>query len=397
MIVAIYIIYTLGFWVFGHMLDMPGDTEGFYAPVAESLAKGDGYTIDGKFATSYPPLYPLLLASIYIFTGEYGTTNIVYPYCTIFLQSFSCGLLFLIANLLFHKRIAFLASMMYAAYPFFVILSVTKYTWVAMPLFTALFFISLFIFIIACREHRMVAFALSGFSLGLSGLVWPAVLFLWIPMSIFGVISVTKSGRKNGGIKIILCFVLSYWIPVLLWSAIIYQNTGQVILLSNNQVVATRDGIFHREGSQLREYEFAQDAYSAMKNGGMNNMKDIMKFCVDETSQKPAAAISFAAFKLFRPWYGTDSERYELPILMIQLPYLLIGMYGFYVARRKNLFATYLSLTIVLYFWFVSFTVLSILRYMLSAMGIVIMFCAVGIEDLIPRMKRLVIKEIPPS
>ena len=78
-----------------------------------------------------------------------------------------------------------------------------------------------------------------------------------------------------------------------------------------------------------------------------------------------------------RSWYGTDSHRLELPTLLIQLVYLIFISFGAGIAwRRKGRSkqAAQMILLITLYFWMMTILVLSILRYMLPVMALLMLF-----------------------
>ncbi len=87
---------------------------------------------------------------------------------------------------------------------------------------------------------------------------------------------------------------------------------------------------------------------------------------------------------------------YEKQILLIQLPYLVLAVFGvfFAIKRYQNTrLSIALLLGIIAYFWAFAIVVLSIMRYMIPAMGLLMAFCAVTIIVLLEK----VIKKSPPS
>src|SRR5690349_13865034 len=79
--------YAAGTYFFHNALPVPTDAETFYSPAAESLLKGQGYTVNGQFLTGYPPVYPAILAGVYFLTKIAGTANPYYPYLVVLFQS----------------------------------------------------------------------------------------------------------------------------------------------------------------------------------------------------------------------------------------------------------------------------------------------------------------------
>ncbi|HLD50689.1 MAG TPA: hypothetical protein VJC08_05765, partial [bacterium] len=145
--VAVFILHGLGHFLLGSRLELPSDTVHFYSPAAVSLLKGEGYQVNGVFSARYPPVYPLFIAAIYGLTHHAGTDNIFYPWFVILLQSLSCALLYLIALKLFEKKTALWSAILFATYPFFAVLSMTRYVWTAMPVFTVLFYAAIYFFL----------------------------------------------------------------------------------------------------------------------------------------------------------------------------------------------------------------------------------------------------------
>jgi hypothetical protein len=90
-----------------------------------------------------------------------------------------------------------------------------------------------------------------------------------------------------------------------------------------------------------------------------------------------------AVLKAARSWYGTDAMTHELPIAAIQIIYLLFIVLGVRIAWRrfpKNRLIVCALLGVALYFWGMTVLVLSILRYMVPAMGLLLIFAATAVD-----------------
>ncbi len=350
-------------------MEAPPDTEVFYSPAAQSLLDGAGYRVDGKFSDRYPPLYPVFLAGVYAATGAHGTGNTVYPVIIAFLQALNCGWIFLIARrMLCPEKIA---AAFFATCPFFAALSMTGYAWTAMPLFLFLFFAAVFFLLKAADGRRKQFFsAASGSALGLSCLAWPAPVYIWVVFTAY--LALKKAGKRAGAV-----FILAFFLPILMWSSIVWKNTGH-FRVSGGQWPSVRDGLTHAESPKFGAFEFVRKAREEMLSGRVNSPGQAASFIKERLAADFSGTLSFMAFKFFRPWYATDSEKHEGLILAVQLPYLLLAAAGLSGLWKKRKDEVFLFLGIVCYFWLAAFAVLPILRYMMPAMGVLMIFSAAG-------------------
>jgi hypothetical protein len=83
--------------------------------------------------------------------------------------------------------------------------------------------------------------------------------------------------------------------------------------------------------------------------------------------------VSLYLFKALRSWYATDSGRFELPSMILQSLYLVVIVIGSWQSWHQGEQRRQMTLIIWLitaYFWLITITVLSILRYILPAIGL---------------------------
>jgi uncharacterized membrane protein YhaH (DUF805 family) len=74
---------------------------------------------------------------------------------------------------------------------------------------------------------------------------------------------------------------------------------------------------------------------------------------------------------------------YERPVAIVQFLYLLLIVPGICMAWRRfpeKRFWYLMLLVILLYFWSMTVVVLSILRYMVPAIGLLLIFAAVSVD-----------------
>ena len=117
---------------------------------------------------------------------------------------------------------------------------------------------------------------------------------------------------------------------------------------------------------------------------------DVVGFMLTELRNNPAAVLKMAALKIVRSWYATDSMLHETPIALLQIIYLALIVSGAWLAWRRYLAARLqiaLILLLALDFWAMTFLVLSILRYMVPVMGLLLIFGALALDLALSRTK----------
>lgn len=353
-------------------LDFPTDTKFFYSPAAENLLAGKGYTVEGVFADRYPPGYPFFLSAVYALSGQAGENNFLYPYIIALLQAASCILLYKTAKMLTSPSQAVMTAALFLSYPFFAVLSMTRYAWTAMPLFIFVFYAALYLFFKTKMKKKLPGgFFLSGLLFGVSALVWPASVGLWLLFALYLFFS--------GAPRAVSSFILGVFLPILIWCAVVSANTGH-FRLSSGGWPSVKDGLVHSSGTQMARFDFSGEALKEIEDGNMRGPLDAAAFTLRKLRTDFKDTSSYLVFKIFRPWYATDSEKFEKIILAAQVPYLLLSIFGFLNLREENKKEGRLLLGAVIYFWITAFSVLSILRYMIPAMGLLMVFAPAGGE-----------------
>jgi len=118
------------------------------------------------------------------------------------------------------------------------------------------------------------------------------------------------------------------------------------------------------------------------EEGGLDSFSKVINFLGKELVERPITLAKLFGWKLVRSWYATSQMWWETKILLVQLVYILSGLFGLiYLFRKcqKKIPEAIFLLTLILYFWFMTISALSILRYMVPAMAFVVIFSAVAI------------------
>jgi hypothetical protein len=108
-------------------------------------------------------------------------------------------------------------------------------------------------------------------------------------------------------------------------------------------------------------------------------------FVLRAAGERPGTVVKLYALKASRAWYATYTVRYEKFSAAIQVPYLVLAAWGLILAWRRGVaprtWAT-ITLLLVLYFWVMTLAVVSIVRYMMPALSLLMIFVALAVESL---------------
>jgi hypothetical protein len=175
--------------------------------------------------------------------------------------------------------------------------------------------------------------------------------------------------------------LLGNLVIVLPWEAWVYSKTGKIIALSTNGPSSMLDGLtFAVELRGFRESSSGVPSevrdlmleISSMK-APVDSFGGILTVVDDQMRKRPLVTLKLLVVKAMRSWYGTDSRRFELGIILLQLPYLALSLLGTRQAWREGGIAKRVAISvwlIVFYFWAMTITVLSLVRYMVPAIGL---------------------------
>jgi hypothetical protein len=94
--------------------------------------------------------------------------------------------------------------------------------------------------------------------------------------------------------------------------------------------------------------------------------------------------------KAARAWYGTDSQRLEDRILLVQAPYILLFVLGAAVSWRAGSGPRRiagLAIVTTLYFWAMSMLAATLLRYLVPAISLLTIPAAFGVFRVVSRLR----------
>jgi len=357
-----------------------------YFPVAESLADGRGLVApDGEPATRTPPGYPAVLAALLATsraTGA-GMPELVFAF-NAFCAVLSSVLVHRLGLLFAGPRAALLAALLWTTYPLGLYADVLAST--EQP-FVPVFLAAVLALAAGLRHGRHATFAAAGAAFGAAALVRPFVAFL-PPLLAVGIAASGSGSRRVRATRAVL--FLACWLAfVAPWSVHASAALLRFVPVSPLGPAALADGLTFALGPSREpgrapspEVVEVQTRIRARIDGAATG--GVAGALIDELAADPLPVLRLVAIKACRAWYGTDSLRWDDVVLAIQVPYLILGLFGLVALSRappaadRRLALTLLG--VIAYFWIVTTAALSIARYTYPVMPIVILFGAIGID-----------------
>ena len=375
---------------------VPGsDYSGFYKPLAENILAGKGFILgDGKNIDA--PGYPFFLALIFLLARflQIGELQLI-VFFNLLLTAVSACLLYLLAKHLFDKKIALVASFLWLTYPFSLWFIKNPNTEVP---FIVLFFLGLWLYLSALKKEQIRLIFLTGLILGVAALVRPSAwLFVVLAIIIFLLTSWNKSNLRislTKRIGLVTFLIIGALVIILPWEVYVFSETGRLIPLATGGGAAMVDGLTFglRTGAAGDQVVLPGDVLALMeraKGESLLTIPQVLQFLGTELVEEPLAFFKLIGLKILRSWYATSQMWWEGRILLVQLVYLSSGLAGLIYSLRRykeKIKEIIFMLAVISYFWALAIIALSILRYMVPAMGLVFIFSAIFAVALIERL-----------
>lgn len=356
-----------------------GDFIGFYEPLARNILAGGGLTdSSGHPALRWPPGYPIMLAGLFsLAQAAHLPEMTVIIIFNILCVGLSSVVLFLMAKKIWQPQYAFLSAAGFMTYP--IGLWLLKQPSVDIP-FILIFFMSVWLLMSALirKDPHWYSFFFSGLLVGISMLIRPVAIvvpFAMAPLIWFFIRHATAARRFS----FICLMLLGVMIAIGPWEAWIYQRTQKVLLLTSGGMPCVRDGLIFGIARKYRiGLALPQDVEALMRHfldhfAELNSMGRIVSAVIDQFWEHPAAVLKMLFLKIIRAWYGTDSNKFENIILLIQAPYYAAFFWSTKNALQAGASLRWLAVGIwvfILCFWGITFLVTPILRFMIPAIGL---------------------------
>jgi 4-amino-4-deoxy-L-arabinose transferase-like glycosyltransferase len=361
----------------------------FYKPLAQNIADGNGLTMNGRLPSRYPPGFPAYLAVQFLMADRLGISrDSLITAGNIAVSALSCLFVYWIGRLVFTERIGLLCALLWATYPFN--LWLLKQPNSEVP-FVFVLYLSVWLFL-RYVDRGDGWFALIGLAAGVATLIRPiAVLIPFLLALGFLWNQAIPTRRRLAGAGLI---VGAFGITILPWELELRSYSGDWTMLSTGGAPSMVNGLTYPIKYNGMSHEWIPAGASGLiervqqQRPSLNTTGDVANLMFSEMLTHPLAVLEMTFLKLSRSWYATESMLHERPIAMLQSAYLLLAIPGLYFAWRRfsdSRFAIALLFALVLYFWAMTAIVLSILRYMVPAMGFLLIFAAITLDAALTR------------
>lgn len=358
------------------------DYRSFYQPVAQNLRSGDGLVSrDAAPAVRYPPGHPLLLATTWLGLEPFGIGAERATDCLGVLAHVASTLLvFELGLALAGWKVAGLAALMWAGYPPALALPGTGNSEIG--------YVPLALLAIVMVARRGAPSTMGCFQLGLlsgaaillrpAGIALPLALLLQLAAN--QPRSIARVAQRFAPVVLATVLVLAPW---WIWTT---MRTGAPVWLSTGGLPSMVDGwtfARHARGVQVSPGEDALTASLRRMwlDGQISGGSDLAHALL---TTDPGAALRMFGRKVVRAWYATDSQRHEGILATMQAFLLGLAVVGTMRLARSdwwtaNRHVLVLAGSWVLLTWASTVLVLSILRYMVPAMPIIVVLAAIGV------------------
>ena len=369
-----------------------------YEQQVGNLVAGRGFlSPDGTPLYRYPPLFPVLLAGIYKTADILSVDRrpVVFVVSALLIAVASV-VAFAIARLFFAESTAFLSAIVFASHPLILYgalipLSETPFM---VFLLSALFFL-LRAVSGGTRMDQCCYAGMCGLLVALAMLTRPIALFL--PLVFVAAIALWGRSKRPEKAIVSTLFLLVVLLVLSPWEGFIYSRTHELVTLSSGGMPGMLDGFsFNNKASRDRldlptpVEELSNEFWTLHET--FKSPRDIGSFLLENVRQKPMAVLEFLAVKVARAWFGTESQNHRLELinkwlLLIYMPGVLLGLFWYWQDRPADRVVAKITLVLACYFWLMTVLVLSIARYMVPAVGLLLVFAAYPIERYTQRIR----------
>ena len=371
----------------------------FYEPVARNIAAGEAWVApDGTPAVRYPPGYPVFLALVFsvdrLLPGDEAFWLLA---AGLLVGGLGAAAHHVLCRRLIGPRGALVASALWLSYGpwLWLVKQPNSETVFLLPFFAA---VAVFAGLRVEGPGAWRGAAAVGLGLGLATLLRPVTLLLPFGLAALWICGLVGGAARTARRLRMTAVLLGVYVSVVApWEIWAHAQVGWWIPVSTGGRLSLLDGLTVAADSDGPRPEVPADVARLMEAVQSNRPLiggpvDAARFLVAHAA--PLTLAKLLWLKSSRAWYATESLRFETALARLQAVYLLaavIGLVALYRAGPEYRAAFWLVLSITAYFWAMTVLVLSILRYMVPAMGLLVAAAAFplgrGLTALIPATK----------
>jgi hypothetical protein len=393
--IAVSIAVLLTFWeiVPGGAFNQSENSDyiNYYLPVAQNIVHGEGVTLHGNIALNYPVGYPIIVAGCLYCAKLFECREELILRLSVVLCFALCALLiYALAKKIWKPPGALLASTLWSCYP--IVLWAAKNPNTELP-FSAFFYAALVCMLSgrSAGKRAVVLFFIAGILCGIAMLIRPIAIGLGILFAVLILGGRAYQFRKK--IALALCLIAGNALAVLPWELWVYSKTHEIVPLCRGQqpfslfdgltfAVWNPDPAAHRLGAPVPPdvknlmNELVRKYAHRIPSQTITS-KEIAGIMAGEFKKRPVTVIKLIVIKAARSWYGTNSNRLESLIMLVQAAYVACLLWASVLMWRKRPDCRFLliaGMVVGCYFWGMAAMVLSIVRYMMPVLGALVVF-----------------------
>jgi 4-amino-4-deoxy-L-arabinose transferase-like glycosyltransferase len=338
-----------------------------YDPIARSLLAGEGFSRDGRPSAASPPVYPLLLAAVYATFGESDRNARI---ALAVVDTATVGLVFALGLGLLGRREAVLAGGAAAVLPYSIFQTLMAGSDVP---FLFLHTAGLLLLGRAWIEDRGRWWAAAGALFGLATLCRAVPLLLPAALAALLLLAGRGSRRHRAGRAALLVAAFAAVVaPWIVRNALVFDRFVPVQQLGGFHLFL---GTVDTEGERWQgPYRgptdpLDQDAYLARR-------------AWEKIRRDPAGYAGRLAYRTVRMWNKTHSGRFETALAVVNGTLLALAALGVALHRRRRRLLPLLA--VLAYFVAVHTVLMSIFRYLLPVVPILLVLAAVPVARWLP-------------
>jgi 4-amino-4-deoxy-L-arabinose transferase-like glycosyltransferase len=370
------------------------DFRAFYEPVAHELATGHGFHLpSGKPALAYPPGIPIVYGATFWLSDQIGvppqiSLRVLQGLLTVATSIFVAMIAFETVG----ARAALFACLLWSTYPFNLWLSKQPS---GEPLICVLLAASVLAFLRWSSSGRAAAVwgSACGTVVALAALTKPFHIALAVVFVVLAWVCDVRCSRWERTL-FSLSVVIAFALMILPWEVWASRTAGRPIPLCTNDTATFMDGLTFGIGRKKvhnppplsgRVTKLAND-FAAHRRDFKNN-RDVVRLLLAEVAQTPYGVALLFLTKATQSWYVNDSHHHEQWAVLIQVSYLPLFILGAWFmrdgGRRYKNFLLMVS-GVTLYYWgMTTFVAPAILRYMVPAISLLMVFAGNAIHVLV--------------
>lgn len=327
--------YKGGFWDWGYFE---------YAKLAINLAEGKGlYYIDeieGEVWSKRPPLYPMMLAGLYIIFGKDSVPPVIVQSI---IGALTVLFTYLIARQAFSKEVGIIASLMAAIYPYYVIHDISLQD---TTLFTLLTAVTIYLLLKSSETKTLYNAFLAGVSLALTALTRATILAFLLFVLIWFII-ILKDNRMKMISAMLSGFIIisAPWLirnTMIQGKPVFAVQSGYVLWAGQNPYTLT--GYPYENVDKMTAKAWAEISDEQRKYiWGLNELDRNRFFrqkAIEFMKENPSLVLKGAILKIYaafgwRILPDSGNKIKNIGYTATYLPILLLGAIGAFLARDK--------------------------------------------------------------